>query len=87
MPRLLLLGVIFFHTPAFLGAQDLLYVASQEEVTVSIIDTKSNKLVETVDLKTLGFPESAKAHHTAVEPDGSFWYVSLISAGKILKFD
>ena len=87
MPRLLLLGVVFFQTPAFLGAQDLLYVASQEEVTVSIIDTKSNELVETVDLKALGFPESAKAHHTAVEPDGSFWYVSLISAGTILKFD
>ena len=31
--------------------------------------------------------ETAKAHHTAVEPDGSFWYVSLIAAGKVLKFD
>ncbi|HIA74024.1 MAG TPA: YncE family protein [Gemmatimonadetes bacterium] len=51
------------------------------------MDTRNNELLETVDLKTLGFSESAKAHHTAVEPDGSFWYVSLISAGKILKFD
>ena len=86
MLQLLLLGVSF-QTPRFLGAQDLLYVASQEAVTVSVIDTRNNELLETVDLKTLGFSESAKAHHTAVEPDGSFWYVSLISAGKILKFD
>ena len=39
MPQLLLLGIAFFQAPAFLAAQDLLYVASQEEVTVSIIDT------------------------------------------------
>ena len=87
MPQFLLLSVVLFQAPTSLAAQDLLYVASQEEVTVSVIDTKSNELLETVDLKTLGFTESAKAHHTAVEPDGSFWYVSLISAGTVLKFD
>lgn len=68
-------------------AQSLLYVASQEEVTVAVIDMSSNELVETVDLKTMGYSETAKAHHTAVEPDGSHWYVSLIAAGKVLKFD
>ena len=67
--------------------QELLYVASQEEVTVAVIDMSTNQLVETVDLKEFGYSETAKAHHTAVEPDGSHWYVSLISAGKILKFD
>ena len=87
MPQFLLLSVVLFQAPTSLAAQDLLYVASQEEVTVSVIDTRSNELLETVDLKTLGFTESAKAHHTAVEPDGSFWYVSLISAGTVLKFD
>ena len=65
MPRLLLLSVVLFQAPTSLVAQDLLYVASQEEVTVSVIDTRSNELLETVDLKTLGFTESAKAHHTA----------------------
>ena len=69
------------------AAQDLLYVASQEEVTVAVIDMASKQLVETVDLKELGYAETAKAHHTAVEPDGSHWYVSLIAAGKVLKFD
>jgi DNA-binding beta-propeller fold protein YncE len=73
--------------PAPAGAQELLYVASQEDVTVAVIDMGSNRLVETVDLKELGFSPTAKAHHTAVEADGSFWYVSLIADGKVLKFD
>jgi DNA-binding beta-propeller fold protein YncE len=73
--------------PTTAAAQDFLYVASQEEVTVAVIDMATNELVETVDLKELGFSETAKAHHTAVEPDGSYWYVSLIAAGKVLKFD
>ena len=60
-----------FQDPESLVAQDFLYVASQEDVTVSVIDTRSNELLETVDLKSLGFSESAKAHHTAVEPDGT----------------
>ena len=68
-------------------AQELLYVASQEDVTVAIIDMGTNELVATVDLKEFGYSETAKAHHTAVEPDGSHWYVSLIAAGKVLKFD
>ena len=69
------------------GAQELLYVASQEDVTVAVIDMSTRQLVETVDLKELGFSPTAKAHHVAVEPDGSFWYVSLIADGKVLKFD
>jgi YVTN family beta-propeller protein len=47
----------------------------------------TNRLVETVDLQALGFSPNAKPHHTAVEPDGSFWYVTLITDGKVLKFD
>ena len=80
-----LLAGVALTAPA--GAQELLYVASQEEVTVAIIDMATNELVETVDLKELGYSQEAKAHHTAVEPDGSYWYVSLIAAGKVLKFD
>jgi DNA-binding beta-propeller fold protein YncE len=73
--------------PAPVGAQQLLYVASQEDVTVAVIDMATSRLVSTVDLKELGFSPTAKAHHTAVEPDGSFWYVSLIADGKVLKLD
>lgn len=73
--------------PTTAHAQDYLYVANQEDVTVSVIDMAKNRLVETVDLKAFGFSATAKAHHTAVEPDGSYWYVSLIAAGTVLKLD
>ncbi len=73
--------------PGPTAAQQLLYVANQEDVTVSVIDMGTNTLVETVDLRELGFPATAKAHDTAVEPDGSHWYVSLIAAGRVLKLD
>jgi YVTN family beta-propeller protein len=66
---------------------DLLYVTNQDGATVSIIDMTTNEVVETIDLKTLGFSENAKPHHVAVEPDGSFWYVTLIGENKILKFN
>lgn len=69
------------------GDDPLLYVASQEDVSVAVIDMKTRRLVTTVDLKELGFSPTAKAHDTAVEPDGSYWYVSLIADGKVLKFD
>ncbi|MDQ3222397.1 MAG: hypothetical protein M3Q75_02840, partial [Gemmatimonadota bacterium] len=64
-----------------------LYVANQDDATVSIIDVKSRALVETVDLRRYGFGDNAKPHHVQVEPDGSAWYVTLIGAGKVLKLD
>jgi len=84
LPALLTVALLL---PGQLIAQDFLYVASQEGATVSVIDMEANEVVETVDLTSLGFSPTAKAHHTAVEPDGSFWYVSLIADGKVLKFD
>ena len=68
-------------------AQDYLYVASQGAASVSIIDMDANRVAATIDLTELGFSPTANPHHTAVEPDGSFWYVSLIADGKVLKFD
>lgn len=73
--------------PAPAAAQDYLYVASQEDVSVAVIDMATHELVATVDLKELGYPATSSAHDTAVDPDGSHWYVSLIAAGKVLKFD
>jgi DNA-binding beta-propeller fold protein YncE len=64
-----------------------LYVANQDDATVSIIDVKSRKLVETLDLRRYGFADNAKPHHVQVEPDGSAWFVTLIGAGKVVKFD
>jgi DNA-binding beta-propeller fold protein YncE len=64
-----------------------LYVANQDDATVSIIDLKTRALVETLDLRRYGFGDNAKPHHVQVEPDGSAWYVTLIGAGKVLKLD
>ena len=66
---------------------DLLYVCNQSDATVTLIDTHTNEIVNVVDLKQLGFGQNAKPHHIAVEPDGSFWYVTLIGENKIVKLD
>lgn len=64
-----------------------LYVTSQDDALVTIIDMNRNRVVETVDLAEKGFSATAKPHHIAVEPDGSFWYVSLIGDNKVIKFN
>lgn len=64
-----------------------LYVANQSSASVSVIDMDTDEVVNTVDLLELGFSANAKPHHIVVEPDGSFWYVSLIADGFVLKFD
>ena len=65
----------------------MLYVANQAAATVSVIDARTDSLVTTVDLQKLGFSAKAKPHDTAVEPDGSYWYVSLIGDNYVVKFD
>ncbi|MCB0720304.1 MAG: YncE family protein [Bacteroidetes bacterium] len=47
----------------------------------------TNEVVGKVDLQKLGFSANAKPHHIAVEPDGSFWYLSMIGENKVLKFN
>lgn len=71
----------------FADADQLLYVADQGEAKVSVIDMETNMVVRIVDLQALGFPAHALPHHIAVEPDGSYWYVSLIAGNAVLKFD
>ena len=66
---------------------EFLYVASQSGPALSIIDMNAREVVETIWLTDLGFTANAKPHHVAVEPDGSFWYASLIADGRVLKFN
>ena len=68
-------------------AQERLYVVNQAGGTISIIDQQALKVDTVLDLRTLGFAANSKPHHVAVENDGSYWYVSLIGAGRVLKFD
>lgn len=71
----------------FASAQTLVYAANQSEALISVIDMETNQVVRTVDLQQYGLPANASPHHIAVESDGSFWYVSAITANQILKFD
>ena len=71
----------------FADAKHLLYAANQSEAVVSVIDMETNQVIRTVDLQRLGLPANAWPHHIAVEPDGSYWYLSLIASNQILKFD
>ena len=64
-----------------------LYVVNQTGASIAVIDEGRMAVDTIIDLKALGFAANAKPHHVAVEPDGSFWYVSLIGAGRVLKFD
>lgn len=66
--------------------REYVYITNQGDATVNVIDVATNTIAEVVDLKEFGFDAGAKPHHIAVEPDGAHWYVSLISAGRVLKF-
>jgi YVTN family beta-propeller protein len=64
-----------------------LYVCNQGAATVSVIDMTTHEVATTVNLREHGFSANAKPHHVVVEPDGSHWYVSLIGANRVLKFN
>lgn len=66
---------------------DLLYVCIQDDAKVAVVDMGSRAVLRTIDLVKLGFPATAKPHFAAVEPDGRHWYVSLIGANRVVKFD
>lgn len=64
-----------------------LYVANQNGASVSIVDVGTRAETDRVDLQALGFGPNAKPHDTAVDPDGSHWYVTLIGENRVLRFD
>ncbi|MEL7835018.1 YncE family protein [Fodinibius sp. Rm-B-1B1-1] len=64
-----------------------IYVCNQGEATLTVIDVATNEVVDNIDLQELGFSANAKPHHAVAEPDGSYWYVTLIGENKVLKFN
>ena len=64
-----------------------LYVPNQDDATITVIALPDHKVVTTLALTALGFGSTAKPHHVQVDPDGRHWYVTLIGAGKLLKFN
>ncbi|MES2123637.1 MAG: beta-propeller fold lactonase family protein [Gemmatimonadota bacterium] len=87
-----LLGVVAVSiATASVGGPDTpgrkLYIVNQSGASITVVDQTSFKVDTVLDLKAMGFTSNAKPHHVVVEPDGSFWYVSLIGDGRVLKLD
>ncbi len=68
-------------------AAPLLYVCVQDDAKIAVVDMAKAEVIRTIDLQKLGFPATAKPHFIVVEPDGAHWYVSLIGANTVAKFD
>ena len=68
-------------------AAERVYVANQSSASVSVIDAGSGEVVATIDVMEFGFDANSRPHHTAVDPDGGHWYVSLIGGGHVLRFN
>lgn len=66
---------------------EYVYVCNQTSATISVINAVTLEVVDTVELSQFGFNQNAKPHHIAVESDGAHWYVSLIGANRVLKFN
>jgi YVTN family beta-propeller protein len=64
-----------------------IYVCNQGSATLTVINAETNEITETIDLQELGYSENAKPHFAIAEPDGSFWYVTLIGENTVLKFN
>lgn len=62
------------------------YVPNQMSASISVLDG-AGTLIETVDLRALGFSEHAMPHQVTPAPDGSAWFVTLAGDGYVLKFD
>ncbi len=84
-----LCAALLLATPGPAGAQggDYVYAPNQPDATISVIDAGTRSVVETVDLQELGFPPDAKPHDVVAAPDGSAWYVSLIGANTVVRFN
>jgi YVTN family beta-propeller protein len=63
------------------------YVANQASGKVTVIDAATDSVVAVVDFARLGFSANPKPHHIVVEPDGSYWYVSLVGDNAVVKLD
>ncbi len=83
----LLWSAVALASALTLQSPDLLYVCIQDDAKIAVVDMRAKSVVRTIDLQKLGFPATAKPHYIVVEPDGSNWYVSLIGANRVVKFD
>lgn len=87
MKLALALALSLATIPSAQVAQGHLLVCVQDDAKIAVVDMASRAVVRTIDLQALGFPATAKPHYIVVEPDRRHWYVSLIGANKVVKFD
>lgn len=87
--RAVIAAAIILAAAALTTAQTaaLLYVCVQDDAKIAVVDMAKAVVVKTIDLTALGLPNTAKPHFIVVEPDGAHWYVSLIGANRVAKFD
>jgi YVTN family beta-propeller protein len=71
----------------FQNATNRLYVCNQDVGIISVISTDAKVVIRNIHLADIGFSASSKPHDISIEPDGQYWYVSLIESGKVLKFN
>lgn len=70
----------------YADAETLLFACVQGENHVALIDPARRRVIRRAYLDDLGLPSAPYGpHHVVFEPDGSAWYVSLISAGALAK--
>ncbi len=65
--------------------REVVWVAEQDGASVVAVDASSLDVIRRIDFQGLGFSANAKPHHVAVEPDGSYIYVSLIAENRVVK--
>lgn len=71
----------------YADVQHLLYACEQGQNSVAMIDMVRHQVIRRVYLDDHNMPsEPYGPHHIAFEPDGSAWFTSVISAGRIAKF-
>lgn len=74
-------------SPQLLIPAGHLFVCVQDDAKIAVIDTTTTEVVQTIDLQKIGFPATAKPHYIVVEPNRQHWYVSLIGANTVVKFN
>lgn len=89
MRKITLIGLSLLFTlfSTLAQAQQYIYVCNQGSASVTVINAETLEISDTVDLRELGYSENAKPHFAIAEPDGSYWYVTLIGENRVLKFN
>jgi YVTN family beta-propeller protein len=72
----------------YADATQLLYVPSENDALISVIDAKSQLVIRNVDLVAdFRLSPNSRPTHVVIDPDSNHWYVSLSGINRVLKLD